>query len=367
MKQENKGWEIDLLPINESQQSGDCILLRFGDLYAGKQQQCVFVVDGGFSDTHKAIKKHLDTYYNCYYDNAYHITYVILTHPDQDHISGLVELLKDDSVKIENLIVNAPWETLTPDWFKDGRITNKSLEKELQDVFEKLAILIEMAKSKHSAKIWYGVDHLGSLACNDAKITILGPSKLFYNWCITNSNKTCEKAKDIPNINTYTVNSQDREEEYIPGRIDWPQNDSTSEINESSIVFLFEYPGIKILFTGDCGRKGLAQAMKYADDNSIDLSDVQIIKMPHHGSRHNIDMSFLNRFSNKKRTCYISCTKNDEGHHPSKRLVNLLNEKGFKVVSTSGSTLHRGHNAPERGWKTAKPLGCYPTIEKLDL
>ena len=72
MKQENKGWEIDLLPINESQQSGDCILLRFGDLYAGKQQQCVFVVDGGFSDTHKAIKKHLDTYYNCYYDNAYH-------------------------------------------------------------------------------------------------------------------------------------------------------------------------------------------------------------------------------------------------------------------------------------------------------
>lgn len=132
-------------------------------------------------------------------------------------------------------------------------------------------------------------------------------------------------------------------------------------------MFLFEYPGIKILFTGDCGRKGLAQAMKYADDNSIDLSDVQIIKMPHHGSRHNIDMSFLNRFSNKKRTCYISCTKNDEGHHPSKRLVNLLNEKGFKVVSTSGSTLHRGHNAPERGWETAKPLGCYPTIEKLNL
>lgn len=117
----------------------------FWRFYAGKQQQCVFVVDGGFLDTHKAIKKHLDTYCNCYYDNAYHITCVILTHPDQDHISGLVELLKDDSVKIENLIVNAPWETLTPDWFKDGRITNKSLEKELQDVFEKLAILIEIA------------------------------------------------------------------------------------------------------------------------------------------------------------------------------------------------------------------------------
>ena len=31
---------------------------------------------------------------------------MILTHPDQDHISGLVELLKDEEIKIDNLIVN---------------------------------------------------------------------------------------------------------------------------------------------------------------------------------------------------------------------------------------------------------------------
>ena len=36
MNTNSKGWEIDLLPINESKQSGDCILLRFGDLFAGK-------------------------------------------------------------------------------------------------------------------------------------------------------------------------------------------------------------------------------------------------------------------------------------------------------------------------------------------
>ena len=40
----------------------------------------------------------------------YHITGMILTHPDQDHISGLVELLIDEQIKISNLIVNAPWK-----------------------------------------------------------------------------------------------------------------------------------------------------------------------------------------------------------------------------------------------------------------
>lgn len=38
MENNSKGWEIDLLPIKESKQSGDCILLRFGDLFAGKQK-----------------------------------------------------------------------------------------------------------------------------------------------------------------------------------------------------------------------------------------------------------------------------------------------------------------------------------------
>ena len=59
MENNSKGWEIDLLPIKESKQSGDCILLRFGDLFAGKQKQNVFIIDGGFSDTAKSIKEHM--------------------------------------------------------------------------------------------------------------------------------------------------------------------------------------------------------------------------------------------------------------------------------------------------------------------
>lgn len=362
----NKGFEVDLLPINESSQSGDCILLRFGDLMVGKQKQDVFIIDGGFSDTAVSIKKHLSKYYNCYYDGKYHITGVVSTHPDQDHISGLVELAKDEEIKIHNLIVNAPWQTLTKSWFKDGRITNNSLKEELKDVFVKLYQLIELAKNNHKANILYGVDNLKTLSCSDAKFTILGPDKIFYNTCIANSEKTKEKSENVKNIETKIIKSLDEEEQYIPGKIIWPKSDSTSAINESSIIFLFEYLDFKMLFTGDSGRLGLANALDFANKIHKDISDTQIIKMPHHGSRHNIDIAFLNRFTYKNRSCYISCKKGDEGHHPSKRLINLLNEKGFNVFTTSGSALHYSKNAPKRGWRAAQKVGCYTSMEKLD-
>lgn len=367
MEKSNKGWEIDMLPINESKQSGDCILLRFGNLFEGKDKQYVFVVDGGFSDTAKAIKEHLKEYYNCFYDGKYHITGMVLSHTDQDHISGLVALLEDDEVLLHNLIVNVPWLTLNRTWFRDGRITDGSLRKELKDVFDKLLSLITLAKDKHKAKIWYAVDNLGELTCGAAKFTLLGPDKNFYNTCIANSEKTREMADRVATLEKTSVSSLDKEEKYVPNHIEWPEEDSTSAINESSIVFLFEYEGIKILFTGDSGREGLANALQYADDHLIELSDVQIIKMPHHGSRHNIEPSFLDRFTKTNKTCYISCAPNDEGHHPSKRLVNLLNEKGFRVITTSGSTVHRSNNAPERNWAKADTVDSYPTMEKLNI
>lgn len=367
LKKGEKGWEIDLLPVNESSRSGDCILLRFGDLYKGKKAQNVILIDGGYSSTATSIKSHLKDYYNCYYDGQYHITAVFLSHTDRDHISGLVKLFEDREVAVDNLIVNIPWKTATPAWFKDNRITPNSLRKDLQGVFDNLFKLVKMAEEDKKAKVWNAVDYLGTITCNDAKLHILGPSKSFYNTCIANSEKTRQQDPKVPQLDTTKVASLDKEEKYIKGKIEWPDVDSTSPMNESSIVFLFEYEGMKILFTGDSGREGLANALEYAKDNNIELSDTTIIKMPHHGSRHNIAPDFLDIFTKENRTCYISCASNDAGHHPSKRLINLLNERGFRVCMTSGNTLHRSSNAPDRGWAKVDPLPSYPTMEKLDI
>lgn len=152
-------------------------------------------------------------------------------------------------------------------------------------------------------------------------------------------------------------------EPYVKGKIKWDDSESTSPINESSLIILFEYEGTKVLFTGDAGKEGLSKAIKYAHDNNIKLNDCSIIKMPHHGSRKNVNPAIMDAFVGS-RALYYSCASDDLGHHPSQRLINLMNEKNFKQFSTSGSTLHYGKNAPDRGWKTASVFISSDKIEK---
>lgn len=152
-------------------------------------------------------------------------------------------------------------------------------------------------------------------------------------------------------------------EPYVKGKITWNDNETTSSINESSLIILFEYENVKILLTGDAGKEGLRQAIKFAQENNIRLDNCSIIKMPHHGSRKNVDPAIIDAFVGSKKV-YYSCASDDLGHHPSQRLINLMNEKGFVQLSTSGSTLHWGYNAPDRGWKSAPIFKSFPQIEK---
>ena len=89
------GFEIDFLPVGDESQSGDAILLRYGDLSGARERQTVVLVDGGFRETADAVIEHLAQYYQT---NV--IDLVVSTHPDADHISGLREIL--DRVKEGN-------------------------------------------------------------------------------------------------------------------------------------------------------------------------------------------------------------------------------------------------------------------------
>ena len=99
--------------------------------------------------------------------------------------------------------------------------------------------------------------------------------------------------------------------------------------------------------------------------NGIKLNDCTIIKMPHHGSRKNVNPEIMDNFIGSKKL-YYSCASDDLGHHPSQRLINMLNEKGFRQLSTSGSTLHWGVDAPERGWPKASAIESFEEIEITD-
>ena len=358
----DKALEIDLLAVGDGTKGGDAILIRYGDLVAGGGKQTVILIDGGYKKTAPKIKEMLAKYYNCKNRaGKYVIDLMILSHPDLDHVGGLVELSKDPEIEIQQLLMQKPWEVVDINDFEDGRITPNSLENRLKNAFKQASELFEaIPESRHIEPT------PRPIPLNGATLHILGPHDDFYRKMLLACPKTPD-AKLMDEKRQKIFCQKIEEEEFTEDQeIEWNYDEATSEINETSLIILFEYDGHKILLTGDAGKMGLENAIQTAEANYVSLSDIDIIKMPHHGSRKNVDPDILNKLRGYGTRCYISCAQGDEGHHPSKRLVNLLNQMEYRVLATSGNNLHKGYGAPLReDYRSANPLGYYPTMEKL--
>src|SRR5262245_5929593 len=83
------GFEIDFLPVGKS--NADAILVRYGDPNSG---YTIHLTDGAYADTAERIREHIKTYYS----NA-PIDHKVLSHADDDHATGLVEVLKSHPVR----------------------------------------------------------------------------------------------------------------------------------------------------------------------------------------------------------------------------------------------------------------------------
>src|SRR5260221_628742 len=82
--------EVIFLKVGD-QKSGDAIILMFDDIYG---QRRVAVIDGGYQEDGPKILERLQSH-----NGHTKIDYVILTHPDADHMAGLKTVLEQaDSV-----------------------------------------------------------------------------------------------------------------------------------------------------------------------------------------------------------------------------------------------------------------------------
>ena len=143
--------------------------------------------------------------------------------------------------------------------------------------------------------------------------------------------------------------------------------DNTSAENEMSVIQYARICDENILLTGDAGRLSLTEAAEYAPHVDLILPGIKHFQVPHHGSRRNLSTELLDillgsRLSAKPEkgkenfNSIISVSKEDTDH-PRKSVVRALIHRGAKVVTTQGSSLRTGHNAPNReGWTSAVPL-----------
>ena len=311
-----KKYEIRFFRVGEASKGGDAIFIR---LYDARENPFVMVIDGGYSNNGDDIIRYMVD--ECKLNK---IDYVINTHPDIDHISGLITLFKSDEIEISRLMMNRPWKDANIDssYFKDGRITDNSLYKRLIDKFKKAKELEEIAIERIGEKNIIS-PKAGNLYFQH--FLVLSPAYEFYRSCLLNSEKTPE-SKNGQTITPFISKGYEIED-YVKGKtITWIEGEQTSMINETSIVILLKLPDGNFLFTGDVGKEGLNIIL-----NTFPNITCNMMQLPHHGSRKNVDPDLLKKINASR--YYISCPPGgyDLGH-PSKRLINKILEINSSAI-----------------------------------
>ncbi len=350
------GYEIDYIPVGTGKKSGDAIILRFGNLVGTREEQYIIVIDGGYSEAGEQVVQHISQFYNTDY-----VDLVISTHPDFDHISGLLVVL--EKLKVGALLMHKPWEHSQEikSFFKDKRLTFSGLKERLEKSIQNANELEELAISK-------GVEVIepfqGTTGYNGT-LLVLGPSKDYYQSLIPLFRSTPEPIETLSQLFAPLQKVAEDVLNWLDDNmgIDLINNDEdkTSPENNTSTVILFNIEGHKLLFTGDAGKTGLTLASDYADTQGLVLTDLRFLHVPHHGSKRNLSSKILARI--KSETAFVSAS-GDNPKHPAKKITNALKKQGTRVFVNRKNTLRHHHEAPERpNWSAAQEEPFHDRVE----
>lgn len=294
---------IEMLPAEQ----GDALFIEYG---AGAKRHRI-LIDGGTPPTAEAVASRIERLK----PSQRHFELLIVTHIDTDHIGGILKFLGDppagltfDDVwfngwpQLEPLSADKPLGPMTADAIlgpKDGEILDRLLELHVDKVVRN--------HNKAFAGEAVMVRGKGPLPTNvldgGMRLTLLAPGhrallKLRREWVdvVREANRTEDEVREI-------VEAAARRKGIdlpLGARPDVRAEAATkfrtdgSPANGSSIVVLAEFDGKRLLLTGD----GFAPAITAGLERLLapgDRLSLAAVKLPHHGSRNNTSLAFLER------------------------------------------------------------------------
>jgi beta-lactamase superfamily II metal-dependent hydrolase len=365
------GYEIDFLAVGDQSKSGDAIAFRSGNLHGRRHEQFVMIIDGGTKEAGEDLVNHVATHYG-----TRTVDLVVSTHPDADHASGLTVVLEE--LVVQRLWMHRPWEHAEDirHLFQSDRITDRSLRSSIRAALENAHELETIARRKGIpiSEPFSGVD-LGYTG-----IHVLGPSKSFYQSLLPHFRDTPEPKSQMSALVESILNAAERAVTWLAES--WnietladPDDETNwrSAENNSSVVLLLELgDGQGALFTADAAEPALSAAIDRAESVGFDLpSFARFVQIPHHGSKHNVGPTILDRLVGPKqrdrstaKTAFVSAAKEGAPSHPSRKVTNAFQRRGARVLATQGVSKFHYSNAPQRiGWSPAEPLPFYDQVE----
>lgn len=365
----NTGYEIDFLPVGNGERSGDAICVRYGT--PGNYK--VMVYDGGTKESGEKLVEHIKTFYG-----TSHVDYVVCSHADADHASGLAVVL--EQLSVGELWMHRPWEhsKLILDYFHDGRITDTSLADRLRNKMAAAYALEELADEK-GIPIYEPFQ-----GAQIGDFYVLSPDKDWYvHELIADFEKSPDKkqAAEALKNSLLTLLLAAAKDAALKAAESWGietlrEDVCTSAENESSVVLFGVVADRGILLTGDAGVQALSKAASYAEERGVSIPKyIKFAQVPHHGSRNNVSPSVLNRLlgpksaspvSDSQITAFASAGKGSETH-PRKMVVNAFLRRNAKVMVTKGQSIRHHHEMGKReGWTAVESLTFSQEVESWD-
>lgn len=302
---------------------GDGILIR-------TEQGTSILIDGG-STSNQRVGEYVLLPAIRYYGMS-ELDYVFVTHGDADHISGIEYLLNAEhiGVRIRNLVLAKYGD-------RQGLANIETLAKE-----KNINVIYMEAGDKIREKLNSDMAGL-TLKCLypsgktlEAKQVVKRESDSIAEAkqvaereadSIAEAKQVAEReAADITDDkkiaiglgNAITANVLEDE---VTG--------SGPDANDLSIVLLAKYDGRKILFTGDAGS--MVEKRLILEKNLL-LSETDVLKVGHHGSRSASSEGFLQTI--KPQYAIISCGKKNHYGHPHEETLMQLQTIGARVYRT---------------------------------
>lgn len=339
-------FEIDMLDVK----AADAFLLHVFVNHEGSELEYVVLIDAGNEGDGKIILNHINSYYTQKY-----VDLAICTHCDSDHYGGFKELIEEhnnsaSNFEIKQFWVHDPYQHVDVDDVNYVR-KEQTLRDRLNDAFafsDGSTLLEIIDKAQISREEPFAGKNYDII-----NLFVLGPDEAYYESLIPDFRvdldfKDEQKDDVYEGFNKLFYNS---EEEYYSKTLE-NANDDPSKVNQSSVILAFASGNNVFLFTGDAGREALQRVINIDTDGV--LKNVKWMKIPHHGSKHNLNSAIINYFH--PAISFISTEK--YGKYANICTVNALKKVG-KAYSTHQNRRNIWYHSgiPQReGYSTATPL-----------